>query len=353
MPPRIGSPTDLFAAARALALEAERAAGLVERRFRLGGLTLSCRFAGPAVEPLLTRALGHNAVEQDESPTDGTFHIWDSASTGVRMVDSPWRKDEYNIRGEILNWASDGVLVALNPDGVLVSIFDSRTSTGVLWIRDGRRVPSYERGSPLRLLLHWWLRTHHRQYLHAGAIGSSDGAVLLAGASGSGKSNTALGALGAGLGYLSDDYCAVRVAPEPRVYSLYNSAKTSDADLERLPFLRPHVSNPQRPDEEKALYFLAEAFPAQMLREAPLTAIVLPHITQQGPTGLRAARPAEAVMALAPSTIGQLAYAGPEVTATLGRLSRALPCLHLDIRAGSTDAPEVLGAWLRTRERAV
>lgn len=325
----------------------------MERRFRLGGLTLSCRFAGCALEPLLTRALRHNAVDLDDSRVDGTFHIWDSASTGVRMIDSPWRKDEYNIRGEILNWASDGILVALNPDGVLVSIFDSRTSTGVLWIRDAGQVPSYEQGAPLRLMLHWWLREHDRQYVHAGAIGTPDGAVLLAGASGSGKSNTALGALGAGLGYLSDDYCAVGVAPAPRVYSLYSTAKTSDADLERLPFLRPHVTNPQRPATDKALYFLAEAFPAQMLREAPLTAVVLPHITREGPTRLRAGRPAEAVMALAPSTIGQLAYAGAEVTATLGRLSRALPCLHLDIRAGSTDAPEVLWAWLRAGERAL
>lgn len=341
-----GAPRLLFNTMLALAIRAGQAVGVSERRFRVGGLTLACRFASRELEPLLTRALAHNAVEAGPSAPDGTLHIWDTASSGVAMVDAPWQPDDYNVRGEIRGWTSDGILVALNPDGVLVSIFDTRRSTGVLWVRDWRTVPSYEKASPLRLLLHWWLREQGRQYVHAGAVGSPDGAVLLAGRSGSGKSNTSLGALGAGLGYLSDDYCAVGLEPEPRVYSLYSTGKTGEADLERLPFLRPHVSNPIRPDHDKALYFLNEVLPERMVREAPLKAIVLPHITGSGPTRLRQASAAEAVMALAPSTIGQLAYAGPEVTVSLGRLARALPCLHLDIAAGSTDAPTAIAAWL-------
>ena len=56
--------------------------------------------------------------------------------------------------------------------------------------------------------------------------------------------------------YASDDYCLLTNDPQPTVYSVYSSGKTHAADLDRLPFLRPAVSNGDRLATEKALYFL-------------------------------------------------------------------------------------------------
>ncbi|MFN7983232.1 MAG: hypothetical protein U0Q11_15380 [Vicinamibacterales bacterium] len=324
---------------------AVRAAGVHECSVAVGQKTLTCRFAGRALDPVFARALRHLVVPTVDRP-DATVFIWDSASTGVPMVQAPWSADDYNIRGEVKNWSHPTIVTALNPDGLILSMYDAATATGIVWARDWRTVPYYEQGAPLRFILQWWMRQHGRQLLHAGAIGTSRGAVLLAGRGGSGKSNTALGAFQTSLQYLADDYCGVEVNPSPRVFSIYSTGKTHAADVHRLPFCN-RISNPASLSTEKALYYLHESFPERICRDAPVTAILMPHVTSASTTRLRPASAAEALRALAPSTIGQLAYAGAEVTRVISELARRVPCLHLDIAANGAAPAADIETWLR------
>lgn len=336
---------DFYEAARHRFYQAEAVVGRIDTHVSVGGLVLACRYAGPALEPVIGRALRHNLVPPVER-ADCTVYVWDSASTGVDMIPPCWSVDDYHTRGEVRFFADGVIFAGINPEGVILSMFDAATSTAMLWARDWRAIPHHVRADPLLFILHWWLRRHGRHIIHGGAVGSTRGAVLLAGRGGSGKSNTALGSLTAGLHYLSDDYCAVGLEPEPRVYSVFGTGKTHAADLSRLPHLAAHVSNRDSLPQEKALYFIHEAFADRILRQAPIAAIVLPHLLPGGLTRLRPASPAAALMALAPSTIFQLAHAGADVTTTLGALVRRVPCLHLDIRPGDDHAPALLASWL-------
>ena len=344
---RVGTdaPRALFDAVRDRFEPAAHAAGVHDVYLSIGGRTLMCRYAGTALIGVFGRALRHLETAPVSQP-DATVFIWDSTSTGVSMVQAPWRAEDYNIRGEVRHWSHPDIVTALNPDGLILSMFDASTSTAVLWARDWRTVPYYERGAPLRFILHWWMRQCGRQLLHAGAIGTARGAVLLAGRGGSGKSNTALASFESSLDYLADDYCLVEAAPEPRVFSIFSSGKTHADDLTRLPFLRPHVSNAGHLPSEKALYFLHESFPTRIRREAPIAAILMPHVTSAPVTRLRQGSAADALKALAPSTIGQLAYAGAEVTRVVSALARRVPCLHLDIAANGPSPVAEIEAWL-------
>ena len=47
--------------------------------------------------------------------------------------------------------------------------------------------------APFRTILTWWAADHRLALVHAAAVATGDGAVVLAGTSGAGKSTTALG----------------------------------------------------------------------------------------------------------------------------------------------------------------
>ena len=134
-------------------------------------------------------------------------------------------------------------------------------------------------------MLHGWLRTKGIEIVHAAAVGIGDDCVLLVGKAGSGKSWTALAAASSGLQVLADDYCLVSPGTPACISSVYNAAKTHADALDRLPFLGEMVSNPGRPDDDKAVYFLHEHMPDRLLLEADLQAIVIPRRTTTAGAG--------------------------------------------------------------------
>ena len=62
----------------------------------------------------------------------------------------------------------------------------------IVMLEDASRLPPWERACPLRALLTWWAAPERLLMAHGAAVGSGEGALLLAGPGGSGKSTTAL-----------------------------------------------------------------------------------------------------------------------------------------------------------------
>ncbi len=91
------------------------------------------------------------------------------------------------------------------------------------------------------------------------------------------------------------------------------------------------VSNPSRPDDDKAVYFLQEHMPDRLLLEADLRAIVIPRRTTAQTAVLSPAPRGAALAALAPSTILQLPAAGAETLERLTELVRNVPTYFLDV----------------------
>ena len=91
------------------------------------------------------------------------------------------------------------------------------------------------------------------------------------------------------------------------------------------------VSNPSRPDDDKAVYFLQEHMPDRLLLEADLRAIVIPRRTTAENAVLSPAPRGAALAALAPSTILQLPAAGAETLERLTELVRNVPTYFLDV----------------------
>jgi hypothetical protein len=291
------------------------------------------QFAGAALAPYLTPALAH-AATHGAAPAEPelTIRIWELASTGSAAPPPAWDYADFQPNGLIDGFVTDQLTVAFELGSNALSVVHHGLGRAYYWVKAAAQVPYYDQGSPLRVIFHTWFSRRGIHLTHAGAVGRPAGGVLLAGRGGSGKSNTALAVLASDLRYASDDYCLLASDPQPQVHSLYSSGKTHAADLDRLPFLRPAVSNPDRLETEKALYFLHAHFPERLIGGFPVRGLLLPRVAAgQAHTTLRRITPAQGLAALAPSTVSQLPGIQAEDFRTLVGLARQVPSYVLDV----------------------
>ncbi len=335
---------------------AEASAGACHWHGELGGARVHLRSAGPGLLERVVGALAHR--ERSQAPADLTVALWDSRSSGyelprmlsmfIRVV----RESTYeslDTRHELRELNDERFLgvYRLGPDVNILSFLDRRTWRAIYWMEDGELLPYWETTSPLQMILNWWAEGRDLQYVHAAAVGTRQGAVLLTGPGGSGKSSTALACLSSELGYLADDYCLVSVDP-PCVHSLYCTAKlVGEEDFARFPQLSSWVENPQRPQADKAVLNLHKHCPDKLLDQAPLRALVVPQVWP----GARRSRltrltGARALVALAPSTLFQLAGTHQGSLSRMARLIRQVPQYRLELGSDMTDLPELLQTLL-------
>lgn len=316
--------------------------GTVDRFYSIAGHPVCLSFAGPALLPHVTPALEHLSSEPVSKPAI-TVYLWDSASTRTKMPPAPWSREDHLPRGEIRGYSDETIQTAFHMGSNVLSLFDSNLRVALYWTPDAREVPYYEAGAPIRIILHWSMAGLDRQLVHAGAVGTSAGAVLLAGKGGSGKSATALACVSAGLLYAGDDYVLLSGGPTPHVHSLYNSAKLDADFLQGLPHLLPKVSNSGKLDTEKAIIFLNDYYPERLAPSLPVRAVLVPRITGRPETKLRRSSTAEGLRALAPSSIFQLPGARAEAFGSIIDVVKRLPSYFLDL---GTDIPRVHEAIL-------
>ncbi len=329
---------------------ATAAGGAVDRFYSVGGFSIRLRFAGPASLPCLTRALAHLSAEPTPNPAL-TIHILDGVSTGQRVARPPWQDADANGRSQILAFNDRRIRGACQTGVDYCSLLDGAQDEAVYWLSDYREIPYWECGAPLRVILHWWMGERGFRFIHAAAVGTSDGGVLLGGRGGSGKSTTALASLDGGLAYVSDDYCLISMSPSPHAHSLYSSAKLNADNLERFPRLAAMVSNLDRLDSEKAVLYLHERYANSIVTSLPIRAILLPRVTGRVDTRLVSATPAEGLKSMAPSTIFQLPGAGLQEFQVLARLVREVPVLTLEVGTDLSQIPTVISDLLARSAR--
>jgi hypothetical protein len=303
--------------------------GLVERVLAFGHAHVMLRFAGSALAGALMGALAPRAVNHP-GPVAATINLWEeSAVGGAHPV--PWTEQEIGARG--LVDVSGGSVVAVHEAGSLAVTVVDRGERKLLYrVPSASALPWWERAAPLRPALSWALSGPGRDLVHAGAVGDADrGAVLLAGAGGSGKTTVSLAALAAGLSYAGDDYVLVDTAGEPTAWNMFATAKLDSGHLARFPALVSAVTGrADAASDEKAVLDVARLFGDQLARSLAIRALVIPRITG-GRTDIRPATGGEALRALAPSTAFQMPFNRAGVLGSLAALARRVPAFALDV----------------------
>jgi hypothetical protein len=333
-------------------LERTRRAKERRRPFRIrldvGGIQVELAFAGEALSPTILPALGHLEVPAEGEP-DIRIHVWDSESTGVDFILPPVSRDCFTTRGDIWGMGSARIRSAFHWIEFSVNVFDVERREGVFWVGSNACVNNWTRGSPLRTLLHWSMEASGRQLVHGAAVGNDEGAILITGRGGVGKSTTALACLEAGMRFLGDDYVVVGLDPIPRVYRLYGSAKLTAEQIERFPSLAALVGPGDFLEDGKVLMILPGSVDGRIPHSLPLRALVTPIFADSRDTVVGAADPLELQQAAAITTMSQLPHAGPRTHAFFERMARTVPVGRLHLGTEIERVPAAVDSFLRDR----
>lgn len=316
----------------AFASAASAAGGGFERRFRMAGHSVVVRAAGPVVLEWLSAPLQHLRDDDGGGPAELTVLAWDGRDgtpfplAPSTNLSAPWRQRPFFVEFAPAE-AKEGRWHRVS------GLIDE--ARAVYWMSDSENLAWFERGTPLLTAFQRWLSAHEVWLVHAGAVASPKGAVLIGGGDGAGKSTTSVACYESGLSFLGDDYVAVELGP-PRAHSVFCSAKLAwnhPAGVGRT--LRP-VNSPERGDE-KALFLLSE----RVDPVGSIAAIVIPRVSPQSRCLLRPMAASRALLQLAPSTVMQLAGHGAERLEALRSLCEAVPAYELELGA---DVAAAVGA---------
>ncbi|MBP6506071.1 MAG: hypothetical protein KA257_00780 [Opitutaceae bacterium] len=311
----------------------------------LAGRQIRLRFASPTLVPVLTQALAHLPPAPFHQGLD--ILCWDETSTGVALPVPPWSQPAQWRQGTMFcPFGVHSVQVSFLSDTGDLVIFSPDLDQAIFWVRDAQSLPSHHLGAPLLTLFSSWAMTHDLMLVHAGCVGDERSAVLLVGKGGAGKSTTSLLCADAGLSYLSDDYCLVQNAPQPVAFALYCSGKLERSRLPEFPRLTTLAVDPAADPLSKPVLFLNREAGYAVTRQLPLRAIIVPVITGQPHTTIEPTSAAQALLALAPSTLFQLPNAGPGSFQSLARLARSLPCYRLNLGTKLAAIPPAIRSLL-------
>jgi hypothetical protein len=338
--PPAGRQSELCAMVGAYFEQVRAQQGATDRFYEIAGTRIRVRRAG-GFDPEIGSACAHLSAAALEARPDLTIHVFECALTPksdhlallLETLHTNWSA-VCGSRCEVPRYHSDRVAVVYHPGPDILSILDVESGQAWFLKRDSSPLPYWEIGSPFRYILHHWFASRGIQFVHAGAVGTGQGGVLLAGKGGSGKSTTSLVCARAGLLYAGDDYCLA----DPKsgfLYSLYDTGKLKGPDdLQRIPEVAGRSRNPdgfEQGGDGKAIFFLSDVWPDRVTRGFPLKAILIPRVSGEPGSSLEPCPPEDVLMALLPSTIAQLPSSGPADCERIAAFAASLPAyiLHL------------------------
>lgn len=220
-------------------------------------------------------------------------------------------------------------------------LFDPARMLGLRLLSAPKAYPEWETTAPMANLLSWIMRAKGRVVLHAATLGLGGRGVLLAGPGGRGKSGTTLAGVANGLESVGDDYCVLSIGNEATARPFFRSMKQDPAGLARVG-LATAATGPLN-WQGKHVFDLRALFPEAAVDQLNISAILLPEITFASKTTLTPARQFEALHALAPSSMLQLAGGRTATFKACAALVRLMPSYHL--RLGTN--PQEIAATIK------
>ena len=322
--------------------------------FEVLGRIVRLRLAGDALEGVLVDALRHRELPGGGGEPDLEICAWDSRSTGT----------DADLRGiPVLGEEREGGTLANDPRTVVhgssgfLSIqgttpwaaqgYDADARAAFLWGKEPSVLSVWgERTKPFLEIFHAWLIDSPWQPIHGGAVGGSEGGVLLAGGSGVGKSTTVMSCVRAGWLYAGDDYLAIRTdAGQAYVDNLYGSARLCVDMADRFAELRSaEVGTVSMNGVEKRDMILADLLPRSRFGGFPIRAILLPRITGGSRSSLRPASPGQATVAIGAMTMHLLRAGAREAFEKIAGIAAATPAYWLDLGDDIDDLPARIGS---------
>jgi len=316
-----------------------------EKYYRIAGRNICLRFYNDDLSENLKYALSHNEIDKP-SRIDLTVHLWDTVSTHAQFT-APWINKNYFFTQstETKNKATDNFMGVYLYGEETLTLYDRDRKTAYFWTHDAKLLPVWVSAAPIRTLLQWFLAETGVYLVHGAVIGCNGKAALITARGGSGKSTTALASVLSGMTYLGDDYVGIESTDTITAHSLYNSVKVSPSYVAKFLNLSPYVWNKEG---EKSVLFLAPLFPQQVLKNSPLSAILIPVIKHHKKSVIVPATKAQAMLALMPTTLFQLPLVAANKIQILKKIIEKTPCYSIELSSDSDEVASAISGFLES-----
>jgi hypothetical protein len=325
----------------------------VKKTYDIAGKTICLNFYSKKLLEKMSKAFIHCEKDTVSSP-DLTIFIWDSVSTKTHLA-SPWlNQEEYTYPGEVnaKTVNLDSFLgIYLNGEETL-NLYDEKNNTAYFWIYNADYLLYRISASPLRSILNWFLSKEGVHLMHGAVVGLNGKSILLAAKGGTGKSTTALSCFFAGMSYLGDDYIAVKCGDATTTHCIFNSTKLfSQSFHDTFPALKEKIWNKNGIEkDEKAIVFLSELYPHQVIKTASLHAIMIPVIKNVKETKIVPASKVKTMISIIPYTLFQLSLTKSNKMAELRSIVERTPCYFLELGYDINGVAETIKSYLANEQ---
>lgn len=311
-------------------------------RMRLPNLMLTVH----SLDAEMTRAMRCNVLQASgpfpaPATPELTVMVLHGDAPG-RLRPAPWAPDQPYMPHQVAQvLAGAGLQGSYFHDLDNWHLLDPGNGFAVHLFRHPGGYPPWETGAPLRPFLHWHYASHGARLAHSGTLGLGGTGVLLAGAGGSGKSGTVVAGLMHGLQSVGDDYVLLDSAAGPiHARPLYATLKQDPAGFGRLG-LAARLPTPGPLNwQGKHQFRIQDLAPDAVPEALRITALLVPRITGGSRTRIVSIPRAEAMMALAASSIYQMPGERESGFRFFSQVARQLPCLTLEL---GRDPAEIAG----------
>jgi hypothetical protein len=229
--------------------------------------------------------------------------------------------------------------------------YDPAAAIGVHTLPAPVDIPPWERGSPLRLFVHWAQAAAGRRLTHAATLGLNGYGALIVGASGSGKSGTTLAGILNGLDSVGDDYVVVEQGASVVAHSVFKVFKQDPDGLRRVGMDTTDLCGAKLNWHGKIEFDAARLAPHAFAERMEIRALLLPRIARTSRTNIQPVASHDAALALAPSAVLQLPGDAPEGFRFFASLARRLPAFRVSLSQDAAEIADTIGSFL-AREAA-
>lgn len=158
--------------------------------------------------------------------------------------------------------------------------YDRSRAQAFYWVRHAGAFQAYL-SRPFTRILAWAASDWGLSWLHAACVGTDDGAVLIPGPGGRGKSTIAAACLVSGMRYSGDDFNLLD-GDKLEVFGLYGNITLSSTSVQLLRALpgSEELVPVFRDNKSKHCCYLPEQWRCRMAGRLPLRAILVPELVQ-------------------------------------------------------------------------
>ena len=323
---------------------------LLRREFRLPRLDMTIAFSSEALAASCERTLVRR--RRDDPPAASlAVHAIDAGAHGWEPP-ARWREEDgFASRRFEQVLDADGLRGFYHHDAPSWQFYDRKAATGVMTLPGPLDIPPWESGSPFRLFLHWACAAAGMRLTHAATLGIDGRGALIVGASGAGKSGTALAGLLHGLDSVGDDYVLVESGPRVTAHAAFRVFKQDRDGLRRAGVAPGTIDDARLNWHGKVEFEAAALVPRGLADRLEIVALLIPSVARLRRTAIEPATTREAALALAPSGVLQLPGDTAGGFAFLADLLRRLPAFRARLSEDPAEIAEAIGSFLDRRRR--